>query len=95
LWRQLCFSAATSSSSWPTRCVVDQNFWGHHVYFLGLMTLLLTFVESDAALSVRALRSGRRACVTTWPILVMMIQLSLVYFFGPSPSSIRSFSPGT
>ena len=46
------------------------------------MTLLLTFVESDAALSVRASRSGRRARVTNWPILLMKIQLSLVYFFA-------------
>src|SRR4029453_4745052 len=61
---------------------VDQNFWGHHVYFIGLMTLLLTFVDSDAALSVRALRGDRRARVTNWPILLMKIQLSLVYFFA-------------
>lgn len=62
--------------------IVDQNFWGHHVYFIGLMTLLLTFVDSDAALSVRALRGDRRARVTNWPILLMKIQLSLVYFFA-------------
>jgi vitamin K-dependent gamma-carboxylase-like protein len=62
--------------------VVDQNFWGHHVYFISLMTLLLTFVESDAALSVRALRGGGRPRVTDWPVLLMKLQLSLVYFFA-------------
>jgi len=62
--------------------ITDQNFWGHHVYFIGLMTLLLTLVDSDAALSVRALRGGLRAHVTNWPVLLMKIQLSLVYFFA-------------
>jgi hypothetical protein len=47
-----------------------------------LMTLLLTFVESDAALSVRALLGHGRPQVIYWPVLLMKIQVSLVYFFA-------------
>jgi predicted small integral membrane protein len=61
--------------------VVDYNFWAHHVYFLGLMLLLLSLTESDAALSGRAWRGRGAPAVTAWPVLLMKIQLSLVYFF--------------
>ena len=49
---------------------------------LGLMTLLLSFVESDAALSARAGWDRTEATVVRWPVLLMKIQLSLVYFYA-------------
>ena len=62
--------------------LVDMNFWAHHMYFLILMVLLISFTESDAVWSVRWLRDDRPSRdVTAWPILLMKIQLSLVYFF--------------
>jgi hypothetical protein len=61
--------------------VVDQSFWAHHMYFLALMLMLLSLTESDAALSVRAWRGLGAADVVAWPVLLMKIQLSLVYFF--------------
>jgi hypothetical protein len=69
--------------------VVDQNFWGHHVYFIGLMVGLLSLTESDAAWSIKAWREGSRAEVTYWPVLLMKIQLSLVYFF----TSVAKLNP--
>jgi uncharacterized membrane protein YphA (DoxX/SURF4 family) len=61
---------------------VDQNFWGHHMYFMALMLLLLSLTDSDAALSVRAWREEPLDDVLWWPVLLMKIQLSLVYFFS-------------
>jgi uncharacterized membrane protein YphA (DoxX/SURF4 family) len=61
---------------------VDMNFWAHHMYFLILMVLLISLTESDAMWSVRWQRDGRPVRdVTAWPVLLMKIQLSLVYFF--------------
>jgi hypothetical protein len=60
---------------------VDQNFWAHHMYFLGLMMLLFSLTDSDAAVSVRAWRGDGEAEIAAWPVLLIKIQLSLVYFF--------------
>ena len=61
---------------------VDQNFWGHHVYFMTLVLLLLTIIDSDASLSVRWLRSRRpERDVLWWPVWLVQVQLSLAYLF--------------
>jgi predicted DCC family thiol-disulfide oxidoreductase YuxK len=62
--------------------VVDQNFWAHHVYFMTLVLLLLTIIDSDASLSVRWLREGRpERDVLWWPVWLVQVQLSLAYLF--------------
>jgi hypothetical protein len=64
--------------------VADQNLWANHQYFLGLVTLLLALTESDAALSVRPRdggAAGSPATITAWPVTLLKIQLSIVYFF--------------
>lgn len=77
---RLCAGVLTASIAFVH--VVDQNFWAHHMYFLGLVTLLFTFLESDAVFSLRAWRdpTGVRT-VALWPVLLLKIQLSLAYFF--------------
>jgi hypothetical protein len=75
-------SAATLAGCVLLVHFVDQNFWAHHMYFLGLMMLLFAWIDSDAALSVRAWRSGRaREDIDAWAVLLVKIQLSLVYFY--------------
>jgi predicted DCC family thiol-disulfide oxidoreductase YuxK len=62
--------------------LVDQNFWGHHVYFMTLMLLLLSTADSDASLSIRWIREGRpERDVPSWPAWLAQVQLSLAYFF--------------
>jgi predicted DCC family thiol-disulfide oxidoreductase YuxK len=69
---------------------VDQNFWGHHVYFMTLMLLLLAVTESDASLSVRWLTEGRpERDVAWWPAWLAQVQLSLAYLF----TSIAKINP--
>jgi predicted DCC family thiol-disulfide oxidoreductase YuxK len=62
--------------------VVDQNFWAHHVYFMTLVLLLLTIIDSDASLSLRWLRDGRpERDVLWWPVWLVQVQLTLAYLF--------------
>lgn len=60
--------------------LLDQNLWSNHAYLLTLLLLLLCFVESDAALSIRR-REGPEPDVARWPVLLMRLQLSIVYFY--------------
>ena len=61
---------------------VDQNLWAHHVYFLTLVLLLLTIIDSDASLSLRWLRQGRpERDVLWWPVWLVQVQLTLAYLF--------------
>ena len=62
--------------------VVDQNFWAHHVYFMTLVLLLLTIIDSDASLSLRWLRDSRpERDVLWWPVWLVQVQLTLAYLF--------------
>lgn len=62
--------------------VVDYNFWAHHMYFFMLVLLLLATSESDAALSVRCYRRGcPDRWITGWPVWLLKVQLSIVYFY--------------
>ncbi len=63
----------------------DQNLWANHMYFLALVCLLLALSDSDAALSVRPRGergAGDGATIAAWPVLLLKIQLSIVYFFS-------------
>ena len=61
---------------------VDQNLWGHHVYFMTLVLLLLTIADSDASLSRRWLADGRpERDVLAWPVWLVQVQLTLAYVF--------------
>jgi predicted DCC family thiol-disulfide oxidoreductase YuxK len=62
--------------------LIDQNLWSNHGYLLLLLTLLLGFMDSDAALSVRWLQDGRpEREIPSWPVILIGIQLSIVYFY--------------
>jgi Vitamin K-dependent gamma-carboxylase len=63
--------------------LVDQNFWAHHMYFMILMLLLLAVGESDATLSVRWAREQYPVrWIPGWPVWLIKVQLSLVYFYS-------------
>ena len=63
--------------------LVDQNFWAHHMYFMMLVLLLLSMSESDATLSVRRVRARYpEQWVAGWPVWLIKVQLSLVYFYS-------------
>ena len=61
--------------------VLDQQTYSNHLYLLFLLILLLTISDSGAAWSVDARRATRRD-VAAWPILLLKIQVTIVYFFS-------------
>jgi hypothetical protein len=60
----------------------DQQLYSNHYYLLLLLTLLLTISDSGADLSLDARRAGARQSVVGWPVLLIKLQLSAVYFFA-------------
>lgn len=68
--------------------VMDQQTYSNHLYLLFLVILLLTVADSGAAwsldmrLATRDARLAARSEVAGWPVLLLKIQVTLVYFFS-------------
>jgi hypothetical protein len=60
----------------------DQQLYSNHLYLVTLVVLLLTIADSGARFSLDARRSGGRNMVLAWPILLLKIQISIVYFYA-------------
>jgi hypothetical protein len=74
--------------------VLDQQTYSNHLYLFFLIMLLLTLADSGAALSVDALRTGKRDYVVGWPILLLKFQVSLVYGFSALAKLTPQFLSG-
>lgn len=62
--------------------LADRHLYSNHLYLLLTVTTLLTLADSGAALSLDARRTGGRARIPAWPVLLLKIQLSVVYGFA-------------
>ncbi|HJZ45548.1 MAG TPA: HTTM domain-containing protein [Roseiflexaceae bacterium] len=80
----------------------DQQLYSNHLYLATLVVLLLTIADSGACCSLDARRSGSRHVILEWPLLLLKIQISIVYFYAAllkinpqylSGSTIASFWP--
>ena len=60
----------------------DQQLYSNHLYLATLVVLLLTIADSGARLSLDARRTGGRDLILEWPILLLKIQISIVYFYA-------------
>ena len=60
----------------------DQQIYSNHLYLGTLVVLLLTIAESGARFSFDARRSGGQALILEWPILLLKIEISIVYFYA-------------
>jgi hypothetical protein len=60
----------------------DQQLYSNHLYLATLVVLLLTIAESGARFSLDARRSGGRDLVLEWPMLLLKIEISIVYFYA-------------
>ena len=60
----------------------DQQLYSNHLYLGTLVVLLLTIAESGARFSFDARRSGGRDLILEWPILLLKIEISIVYFYA-------------
>lgn len=73
--------AAVYSVTTATALLWDQQTYSSHQVLLLLLTTYLVFARSDRAYSL-ARRTGPRPGVPWWPQLLMMTQLSALYFFA-------------
>jgi hypothetical protein len=60
----------------------DQQLYSNHLYLATLVVLLLTIAESGARFSLDARWSGGRDLILEWPILLLKIEISIVYFYA-------------
>jgi hypothetical protein len=60
----------------------DQQLYSNHLYLATLVVLLLTIADSGARFSLDARRMGGRDLIVEWPILLLKIQISIVYFYA-------------
>src|SRR5689334_23135522 len=60
----------------------DQQLYSNHLYLVTLVVLLLTIADSGARFSLDARRSGGRDLILEWPILLLKIEISIVYFYA-------------
>jgi hypothetical protein len=63
--------------------LADQNLFFNHILFLDLVVFLLVIADSGAVLSVDWLLQGKPArSVRRWPIILLRLQVSIIYFFA-------------
>ncbi len=62
--------------------LLDQQLFSNHLYLLVLLSGLLVFADSGAALSLDSRRSGEHREVSRWPIWLLQFQVSAVYLFA-------------
>src|SRR4029079_19384281 len=60
----------------------DQQLYSNHLYLATLVMLLLTIAESGARFSLDARWAGGRDLILEWPIVLLKIQISIVYFYA-------------
>jgi uncharacterized membrane protein YphA (DoxX/SURF4 family) len=77
---RLCGAILTLSMAYTL--FLDQQLYSNHLYLATLVVLLLTIADSGARFSLDARRSGRRDLILEWPILLLKIEISIVYFYA-------------
>jgi hypothetical protein len=60
----------------------DQQLYSNHLYLAMLVVVLLTIAESGARFSLDARRLGSHDLILEWPILLLKIEISIVYFYA-------------
>jgi Vitamin K-dependent gamma-carboxylase len=80
LGTRLCGAILTLSMAYTL--FFDQQLYSNHLYLAMLVMLLLTIAESGARFSLDACRSGGRDLILEWPLLLLKIQISIVYFYA-------------
>lgn len=80
LGTRLCGVILTLSMAYTL--FLDQQLYSNHLYLATLVVLLLTIAKSGARFSLDARWLGGRDLILEWPILLLKIQISIVYFYA-------------
>lgn len=73
---------------------MDQQTYSNHLYLLFVVILLLTIADSGAAWSLDARGQVERSQVAAWPILLVKVQATAVYFFSGVAKVTRPYLAG-
>jgi hypothetical protein len=77
---RLCGAVLTACMAYTL--FFDQQLYSNHLYLATLVVLLLTIADSGASFSLDARRTGGRDMIVEWPILLLKMQISIVYFYA-------------
>ena len=72
----------------------DQQTYSSHVLLLAVLCLLLALGQPGAAFSLDARLHGPRRTISAWPQLLVMVQISVVYFFAAASKVNPAFLNG-
>jgi len=75
--------------------VLDQQLFSNHLYLMVLLTALLAFANSGAAISVDSWRSGEQKEVSRWPVWLLQVEVSVVYLFAAAAKVNPDFLSGS
>lgn len=70
---------------------LDQQTYSNHLYLLAWLVLLLTMASAGSGINIRHVDTP----VVRWPVLLLMIQLSVVYGFSALTKLNESFLSGS
>ncbi len=73
--------------------ILDEQTYSNHLYLLCLVILLLTIAGSGAVWSLDARRHAIRD-VAAWPVLLLKIEATIVYFFSAMAKLTPSYLAG-
>jgi hypothetical protein len=73
---------------------IDQQFYSNHLYLLGTAVVLLTLAGPGSRFSIDARRSRVEPTVPRWALLLIMLQLTTVYFFAAVTKLNEGFLSG-
>lgn len=76
-WR-VRYTGPALSATIALTLALDQQLYGNHLYLMVWLVALMTLADAGAGLSL----SSRTRDVVRWPVLLIMIQLSIVYGFS-------------
>ena len=86
-WK-VTMTGSTLAATIAAYLTLDYQTYSNHLYLLVLLVILLVVADAGAAHTSRPHRP-----VPLWPVTLIKVQISLVYFFSPSPSSTTTSSP--
>jgi len=88
-WR-VAITGPTLLASIVVAVSLDQQAYSNHLYLMAWLVLLMTLADAGAGLSI----SKRDRPVVRWPVLLIMLQASLVYGFSALTKLNDSFLSG-
>jgi hypothetical protein len=73
---------------------LDHQLYSNHLYLMTLLTLILAFGHSGAAMSLDSRRKGASPTIPAWPVALTRVLVSIVYGFAAASKLNLIFMSG-